>query len=442
MSFETRSGWGRTNYSRNVVRDVKLFQPTGLNRKENSGLPIGLGRSYGDSATTIGGDCWTCRNLNEIEIDVKNKIATCGAGATIGELERTASEYGLFPPVVPGTEFVTIGGAIASNIHGKSHHTFGAFGEQLIQFDLLDASGNTITVAPEGPNKNIFWATVGGMGLTGIIISAKINLVKIETTFIRVSEKRVSCLEEALTSLRDYDREFLYTVAWIDFSGDYRGRGLVSGGNHANLLELPEKLSKDPLARKLPRKLRFPKIFSRNLVNTISVRLFNEIWFRKPLTKGYVHFQKFLHPLDSILNWNHIYGRDGFVQYQIVIPNGEEDFLRRVMVKLKDLNAASFLVVLKKFGDGQYHYLSFPREGWTLAVDLPAGIPDLDSCLDYFDEELTRIGGSVYLTKDSRLSHENFKEMYPDYEKWKTIKNEIDPSGYWQSDQGRRLGLC
>lgn len=442
MKNEVRSGWGRTSFTSSFILPVDNFQGKKYQTREESGLPIGLGRSYGDSSINSLGISWSCENRKKILIDKEKVVAYCDSGVTIGELERAAAMHGLFPPVVPGTEFVTIGGAIASNVHGKSHHLFGSFGDQIVEMSLLDSNGRVHLLSAQGENSDLFWATVGGMGLTGIIISAIIQMHPIETTFFVCKEIRVNKLSEAIATLNHLDKEFAYTVAWIDFSGRYQGRGLVSAGNHAKVNELPVSKNMNPLMQKIPKNIKLPDIFPAKTINKFTVRIFNEIWFRKRLVNGIKHFQQFLHPLDSVQNWNRIYGKRGLIQYQFQIPEGNEEFLYKVMKKLKAINAASFLVVLKKFGSSEHGLLSFPKSGWTLAVDLPAGLKGLDSCLNELDSELIKLGGRVYLTKDQRLSRENFEKMYPEIKKWKAIKSQIDPNNYWRSDQGRRLGLC
>ena len=197
-----------------------------------------------------------------------------------------------------------------------------------------------------------------------------------------------------------------------------------------------------PLKLKFAPRITIPKIFPSFTVNILSVRIFNFLWFRKPLSKGVVHFRKFLHPLDPVLEWNRIYGKKGFLQYQFVIPYDSIHFLSQVLSELKRISAPSFLSVLKKFEGFDQPYLSFPREGWTLALDIPTGVSGLEESLSSLDQELTRIGGRVYLAKDSRLSEVNFKKMYPNYLQWLEVKKSLDPENYWQSDQGRRLGLC
>jgi decaprenylphospho-beta-D-ribofuranose 2-oxidase len=438
MKYEERSGWGRNLKGYVRYQSLDEFTPqTGW--QEQSGLPVGLGRSYGDSSLNLEGISWNSSNLKYIAISVEGSEASCGAGVTIGELERFAESKGLFPPVVPGTEFVTIGGAIASNIHGKSHHSYGSFGDNLLEIEILRTNGEKLKLFPAGDTSEYFWATVGGMGLTGAILSAKIKLIPITNSFMTVRERRVSNLEEMLKELQIMDSSNIYTVGWIDLSGRFLGRGLVSGGNHSHNTELkaPTNTKSNQLSRRS-----LPPLPPINFINKFSVRAFNEFWFRKPLREGIMHYRPFLHPLDGIVDWNKIYGPKGFVQYQFVIPFGEEDFIQMVMFELRKSGVASFLGVLKKFGASDSRYLSFPKPGWTLAVDIPANLYGYQSLLNQFDSALCRIGGRVYLTKDSRLNKNHFQKMYPGHDSWRDIKHALDPRNYWRSSQGIRLGLC
>ncbi len=436
-----QSGWGRTNKSKNEILNVNDFNPD-IVKKAKCGLAVGLGRSYGDSSINSGG-VYFSNNLNKkISIDHENSIATCEAGATIGELERAALSVGLFPPVVPGTEFVTIGGAIASNIHGKSHHTMGSFSSCVAEIKLLTSQGEIIYLQPENENHELFWATLGGMGLTGIILESKIKLIGVETSYILVKEKRARNIEEIFNLLSEFDSKFLYTVAWIDLSGSYIGRGRVAGGNHATYLELPSKLKKNPLKTNLPKKFQIPNIFPSKTINLYTVSLFNKLWFHKPLSNKYMNVRSFMHPLDSVKDWNRIYGKKGFYQFQFSIPIGSEVFIKSILMELKEFKMASFLGVVKKFGQSDKSLLGFPSPGWTFAIDIPAGHPEVKTWLAKKYEELANIGGKIYLTKDATLDSQNFNLMYPKSNEWRKIKLKIDPYNFWVSDQSKRIGLC
>jgi len=441
MKYINHSGWGRTHKSYTRCFAVEEFSST-IQKTTTSGLAIGLGRSYGDSSINSNGVYFTSRANKNIKIDSVNKVALCEAGVTIGELERAALAQGLFPLTVPGTEFVTIGGAIASNIHGKSHHSEGSFGSSVIEMNLLTSNGDSLKLYPAGENHEQFWATVGGMGLTGIITEAKIRLKEVQTSYVTVEEKRASNLNELLILINEFDKKFEYTVAWVDLSGKYSGRGKVTGGNHALISELPKKNSNEPLETSNPKNFILPNIFPSNIINWITVFLFNNFWYFKPLTNGVVPIRPFMHPLDFIQNWNYIYGKYGFIQYQIQIPFGKEEFLNEVLIQIERIKVASFLSVLKKFGNSDESYLGFPSPGWTLAIDIPAKHKKIIKVLDELNEKLCAIGGRVYLSKDSVLTVESFNKMYPKSTEWVKVKKDLDPTNYWRSDQGVRLGLC
>jgi len=441
MTLEQRTGWGRTPRIKTRTLPIEMFDKTQYLPSMESGLAVGLGRSYGDSSLNSQGLSWSCLSRNEVFIDVTSQEAHCGSGVTVGELERAAAENKLFPPVVPGTEFVTIGGAIASNVHGKSHHHYGAFGDHVTEILLLDSKGVTHKISPQS-NFELFWATLGGMGLTGVILSAKIRLIPIENEYFVVEEQRVASIDDLLSTLQKFDAKYIYTVAWIDLSGDFKGRGLVSGGRHARNSEVPSNMKSVKSKFSKKRQIKVPDIFPSFTINRFTVRVFNQLWFKKRLQTGILHYKKFLHPLDSIQDWNRIYGRKGFLQYQVQIPYGEESFFKEIFTTMKEINAASFLGVVKRFGSSDSPYLSFPSEGWTIAIDIPLRDSQLLSGLRELDESLSKIGGKVYLSKDARLAQEHFVQMYPQVEEWKEIKKRIDPDNYWQSDQGKRLNLC
>jgi decaprenylphospho-beta-D-ribofuranose 2-oxidase len=442
MKQSWRSGWGQniqTKVHYSLLNPADSFRELSES-SISAGLAVGLGRSYGDSSLNSHGVTWTTEALKQIEIFPEHGYAVCGSGVTIGQLERAASKHALFPPVVPGTEFVTIGGAIASNVHGKSHHSDGSFGDNVLELTLVSSQGEQKVMTPEGENADEFWATVGGMGLTGAIVKAKIRLKPVETNFFLVEEIRVKDLNEMLCKLEYFDSKYSHTVAWIDLSRSYFARGIVGGGKFATLSEL--KNSYIPFPEKLPGNVSLPKTLPFSIINNNTVGIFNSFWYRKPLKRGLMHFQPFLHPLDSIKNWNGIYGRRGFLQYQFVVPFGKESLLFDFVDLMRFHKVTSFLTVLKRLHTKNSRFLSFPISGWTLAVDFSANEESFISALNAFDEKLTEVGGRIYLTKDSRVSKEHFQRMYPQVEDWRAIRNSLDPNNYWKSDQGRRLGLC
>ncbi len=428
------SGWGNNFHSlstRVVVTTHGEAEEIVSMATSNRGLlPIGALRSYGDSALNSGGTLIDVTALKFLTIDSDTAIATVGAGVTISELEHAALVHSLFPPVVPGTGYVTMGGAIAADIHGKSHHKTGSFSQSVLQMTLLLANGHQVTYTPSDPE---FWATVGGLGLTGIVIELHIQLRSVQSNSVEVTEHRVANLAAMLDLLGRSDKDYEHTVAWIDLSGDYRGRGVVSLGNYG---------TKSVKEKSVTGGLSLPDIGGKNLINRSTVKVFNEIWFRKPLKSGPVALTKYMHPLDGIQKWNRIYGAPGFLQYQFVIDEGREEIFESLFTGLRGLKASSFLGVLKKFGAATQAPLSFPRPGWTLTLDYSVTVPGLEKFLQEFDEELVAAGGRVYLIKDSRVSPALIPAMYPELEKWRAIRSSMDPQRLWQSDQARRLQLC
>ena len=436
------SGWGRSSSS---LTDLRIYESADTlveSKSEQGFIPRGLGRSYGDSATNSGGITLETSTLTMIKIDSATNIAVLGAGVTILDLERESLKSGYFPFVVPGTAKVTIGGAIASDIHGKSHHKVGSFSNHILEMKLMGPDSIVKTIRPDNDTSDLFWATVGGMGLTGIIIEATIQLRKVETSYVVVKEARAGNLEELLRVLKHFNETYLYTVAWVDLSGKFNGRGVVSGANHARSNEIPFSSIPKKLKSITPHQMQIPFPFEINLINNATIRVFNFVWFHKPLGKKLQQIQKYMHPLDSIRNWNVIYGKGGFVQYQFVVPLDRIDALQRTLEILKSAKYGSFLAVFKSFGEPSRGLISFPIQGWTLAVDLPARKKDLRNTLQKLDEIVIGAGGRIYLTKDSRLNADSLPLMYPNLHQWKAIKSEFDPTNQWQSDQGRRLNLC
>ncbi len=429
------SGWGNNFHSlaiRVLPGSLEEVQDFISSASTSRGLlPTGLHRSYGDSALNSGGILVDMTALKSVSIDITSRIATVGGGVTIAELERAALKESLFPPVVPGTGYVTMGGAIAADIHGKSHHKTGSFSRSVRRISLLLSSGEIAIYMPNDPE---FWATIGGLGLTGIVVEVDIELRAVQSNSVVVSERRVGNLEKMIELLNSADQEFEHTVAWIDLSGNYRGRGIVSLGNYGSSSVTGRESRK--------RAPSLPSIAGINFITPLTVKAFNEFWFRKPLKQGPVVLNKFMHPLDGINNWNSFYGKRGFLQYQFVIDEGQEQIFDVLFAGLRQLKAASFLGVLKKFGNESIAPMSFPKPGWTLTLDYSTSVPGLQSFLRKFDEELVKVGGRIYLIKDSRVDPALVPLMYPQINRWQEMQRSMDPRGLWKSDQARRLNLC
>lgn len=436
------SGWGRTIFSESRILHLPLSQIREQEGHVRGAIPRGLGRSYGDSAQNSGGVIIDCRDIKKLSIDPSTGVASVGAGITIAELELESLRLGYFPFVVPGTGQITIGGAIASDIHGKSHHRVGSFCDHVLELTMILANGDRRTTGPNDKSDSLFQATVGGLGLTGVVVEAKIQLMKVKSSLLNVSEVRVHNLENMFRVLGEFDRQFHYTVAWLDLSGDYKGRGVVSGANFAETLGSPISEIKPTSRTQKSRRFSLQCISKLNLVNRFTVRLFNFIWFHKPLGKKLQYIQDYLHPLDRISNWNKLYGKYGIVQYQFVIPYSNQHLIHEIIQKFATNRLNSSLSVLKSFGSQSQGLLGFPMRGWTLAIDFSAHIKGLERVLNEIDGMVLSAGGRVYLTKDSRISADMVAKMYPNIDSWREAKINSDPESYWKSDQSRRLNLC
>jgi decaprenylphospho-beta-D-ribofuranose 2-oxidase len=366
------------------------------------------------------------------------------AGLSLDELIGALLPFGWFPRVVPGTRHVTVGGAIASDIHGKNHHLEGSFCDHVESFELLTPAGDRLTVTRDG-EPAAFAATAGGMGLTGVVLRATLRLMRVQTSWVREDIERARDLDDVMARMESGDAGYRYSVAWIDClaRGAQLGRSVLMRGDHATLDELPARRRERPLAPPGPARLAAPPWAPNGLLRHSTVAAFNELYFRRAprLERGRLaSLGPYFFPLDAVRGWNRMYGSRGFLQYQFVVPFGAEDALRVAVERLAASGAASFLAVLKRFGPGR-GLLSFPIEGWTLALDLPAAAPGLGPLLDGLDELVAGAGGRVYLSKDSRLRPDALAAMYPKLGEWSSIRDRLDPAGSMRSDLARRLGL-
>ncbi|WP_343700937.1 FAD-binding oxidoreductase [Chitinophaga sp.] len=418
------------NDSRNILQDTPL-------------IARGLGRSYGDQAVNNNRYVALCTHLNHfISWNEAEGILTCQAGVSLDEIITVFAPKGWFPMICPGTKFVTLGGAIANDIHGKAHHIDGSFVNCVISFTILLADG-TIVTASRTENADLFWANFGGLGLLGIILTVTMKMRKIETTYFRQKSIAIRNLDHMLEALETYDQEYNYSVAWIDAvaKGKKLGRGVLSLGNGAAFNELPERLKHHPLKLHSPTKLTVPFFLPGFALNSLTVRVLNKvIAVVQNSPKEFVHYDKFFFPLDMINNWNKGYGKRGFIQYQFVIP--EEDGkknLTEILEMIADSGCTPFLNVFKKMGEGQ-GILSFPFRGYTLAIDFPV-TSRLLAFTPKLDEKVLSCGGRLYLGKDALLEEKMFKEMYPQYPEWLSVKQKYDPQNKFSSDISRRLGL-
>ncbi len=406
--------------------------------------PRGLGRSYGDSALNRGDGVLDATGLDHfLSFDPATGLLHAEAGVSLDAIIQYFLPRGWFLPTTPGTKFVTLGGAIAADVHGKNHHRDGSFGNFVRQLHLMTADGSVLRLSPE-ERPELFWATVAGMGLTGMILDAVVQLKPVKTAYCHVRYQRTRNLDETLDTFAVTDEKYEYSVAWIDClaSGDRLGRSVLMLGSETEVSDLPESLRREPLA--LPRKLKLgvPFAFPAIALNRWSIGLFNMLFYGKNKDReAIVDRDAYFYPLDSINNWNRIYGRRGFVQYQALFPKSTS---RRALVALLERIAkskrASFLAVLKSSGAANPAPLSFLFEGHTLALDFPVshGLPKL---LRELDTLLMEHGGRLYLAKDAMTTPGVFAAMYPRLDEFRAICQQVDPAGRFRTSQARRLHL-
>jgi decaprenylphospho-beta-D-ribofuranose 2-oxidase len=405
----------------------------------------GLGRSYGDAAQNAGGLVLELpRDRSDIHLDQDRGTATAGAGVSLDDVMRKLLPSGWFVPVTAGTRHVSVGGAVAADIHGKNHHRVGSFGHHVRSLDLIDGCGERRTLTPDGTPRE-FWATVGGMGLTGVITSATFSVLPVQTSYMRVDTERLPDLDALLAVMAATDDRYTYSVAWIDLlaTGPALGRSVLTRGEHATSSELPPSKRRHALSFEPRSRLSAPRLVPAGLMNPVTVRAFNELWFRRAPREQRDEIQSlaaFFHPLDGVRDWNRMYGATGFVQYQFVVPVGAEEVLRAAVRQIAAAGHASFLAVLKRFGPGNAGVLSFPMAGWTLAVDLPAS-RRLVPLLDALDALVVDAGGRSYLAKDSRTTPAVAAAMYPRLDELRDVRRDLDPHGIFVSDLARRLDL-
>jgi decaprenylphospho-beta-D-ribofuranose 2-oxidase len=457
------TGFGRT--APTIARVTDVHDPSQVMDALRTAGPRGitargLGRSYGDPAQNAGGLVLDMTGLNRIHSISANSggsgasghggktggTVTLDAGVSLDTLMRTALPFGLWVPVLPGTRQVTIGGAIAADVHGKNHHSAGSFGNHVLSMDLACADGTVRTLTPDGPDAELFWATIGGMGLTGIVLRATVKLQSCESAYFVVDTDRTENLDELLALLTDgSDDRYSYSAAWFDTTstGAALGRAVLTRGSLAKVDELPKKLQRDPLRFSAPQLLKFPDVFPSGLANPLTLRAFSELWWRKAprRQRGSVqNITAFYQTLDVFADWNRVYGRRGFLQYQFIVPLGAEDTFRRIVEVIAHSDHASGLNVLKRFGPGNEAPLSFPAPGWTITVDFPIA-PGLNELCVKLDEMVLGAGGRHYLAKESRTSAEAIRRGYPRLDEWRKTRDAADPEGVFTSDLARRLEL-
>ncbi|WP_432558738.1 FAD-binding protein [Granulicoccus sp. GXG6511] len=460
------TGWGRTAPTAAQVLstpDVEVIAAAVARvAEDNDAKPShlrrgviarGLGRSYGDVAQNAGGlvvDMTALRRIHSI--DATTALVDLDGGVDLETLMKAALPFGLWVPVLPGTRQVTIGGAIGNDIHGKNHHSAGSFGNHVTEMQLLVADGRVLTVGPDGtpddPDGEIFWATVGGMGLTGIILRATIRMTRTETAYFLADDDRTNSLDETVAFHSDgSEHNYTYSSAWFDAisAPPKLGRAAISRGNLATLAELEEyapKLAKDPLAFNAPTLLTFPDIFPNGLANKWTFSLVGEAYYRMGGTSRnkIKNLTQFYHMLDLFGEWNRAMGPAGFLQYQTLVPMDAVEPFKQIIRDIQKSGHYSFLNVFKLFGPGNKAPISFPMAGWNVCVDFPIK-KGLGEFCDELDRRIMEFGGRIYTAKDSRVSAENFRRMYPRTDEFIATRRRVDPNSVFVSDMARRLEL-
>jgi decaprenylphospho-beta-D-ribofuranose 2-oxidase len=408
----------------------------------------GNGRSYGDAAVLAGGPTFSTLPQNRfLEFDRGLGLVRAEPGVTISEILDVIVPAGWVLPVVPGTRHATLGGCIAADVHGKNHPISGSFAHHLVSVALIGGDGKKRTVSPESSPK-IFWATCGGMGLTGYVREATIRLQRIETALLVSLSEPCADLDQSLAALASKPLEYPHAAVWIDgfAQGPQLGRGIVSRARHARASEVASRKAAKPWRRQTSVAVDVPKPMRWNLLPMAALKAFNAVHRTAQSCKHravQMGMSSCFFPLDAIGHWNRLYGERGFIQYQIALPERfAAEVFRDLLERLQAISSPPFLVVLKRLGEFSGGPLSFPQPGFTLALDLPRTSPALPRVLDEFDERVASLGGRVYLAKDSRMKAHVFRAMYPRLDEWRKIKAQIDPENRFQTELGRRLGLC
>ncbi|GMW00936.1 MAG: oxidoreductase [Candidatus Hydrogenedentota bacterium] len=444
-SLQCISGWG--NAPREQCQIYRPNTPDSIRETLDNGIastwiPRGLGRSYGDPAINGNAGVIALDRTNcMISFDSRSGILEAEAGVSLAEIIDAFLPRGWFLPVTPGTKFVTLGGAIANDIHGKNHHVDGSFSRYVMDFTLLTPNGSVLNCSRD-LNADVFWATVGGIGLTGIILTVRMQLLKVESAYIRTDYRRCPNVEVLLQAIAETDQAYRYSVAWVDClaTGAYLGRSVLMSGDHVRAADMPHDA--DPFYVKPKPKKSVPFEFPEMALNPWSIGAFNEIFYMRHPTAydTIVDYDTYFYPLDSIHSWNRIYGRRGFTQYQATVPDGEEQGIVTLLERLSESGRASFLAVLKRMGPAGPGLLSHPISGYTLTLDIPMR-DGLVPFLHELDEILLKHRGRLYLAKDVCTRPETFAAMYPRLDEFRAIKARLDPQNRISSRMARRLKI-
>ncbi len=404
-------------------------------------IPRGNGRCYGDASLALN-TISTLKFDKILSFDTEKGMLECQSGLTLDKILEVIVPKGWFLPVTPGTKFITVGGAVASDVHGKNHHVDGSFSNHILEMEVVLSNGEII-ICSRTEHTDLFWSTCGGMGLTGLITRVKFDLKKIETSYIRQKQIKAKNLDDILNLFDEY-KHYTYSVAWIDClkKGRHFGRSILILGEHAKMEDLPAKKKKDPLKLPSKKQINFPFNLPSFVLNQFTVKAFNFFYYLKNTRReinNVVSYEPFFYPLDAILHWNRGYGKKGFIQYQFVLPLESKQGLIEILKKISDKGMGSFLAVLKVFGK-QDDLISFPMEGYTLALDFPVR-KGLFEFLDELDKEVLNYGGRIYMSKDARMKPGVLQGGYKQLPDFIDIVKKYNPQGKIRSVQSERLFL-
>lgn len=445
-SKQALSGWGRY-----PVEDCVVYRPDRdreiaalvAEAPERSIAPRGRGRSYGDAAIHSAGAVIASDRVDRmLAFDPENGVLHCEAGVTLSSIIDTFLPRGFFFPVTPGTKEISVGGAIAADVHGKNHHSDGSLGDHLVELSLLIASGEVLRCARD-ENPEVFWATIGGLGLTGVILDARIRLKPVASAYLMTQTEKTRNLEDTLQRMAERDTEFEYSVAWIDClaSGANVGRSVLMRANPAAPDALPSNLRSDPLALRKRWRPAIPFDFPSMTLNPLSMKLFNAGFYAAHSDGESIEdYDGYFYPLDTVPKWNRIYGKRGVLQYQVLIPMGlAASVLAELLESISRSRGGSFLAVLKSMGPANQAPLSFPDSGMTLSLDFPNVGPGLITHLNQLDDLVLEAGGRVYLAKDCCLRPGLVEQMYPRFSEFLAVKEAVDPDRRFDSSLAQRL---
>jgi len=428
------AGWGRVLRTTGDLARPERLPALKASFREAPSPAVGNRRSYGDTALNSGGRVIDMTRLDRLlSFDPESGVLEAEAGICIGEIARIFAPRGWSVPVLPGTGFATLGGCIGNDVHGKSHHIAGSFGQHVLSITLMGANGRMRTITKDS-DADLFAATIGGLGQTGIIVSAKLRLVEGGSAVLDVRESRADSLDEFMSMLEHSTAT--YSVGWIDAAakGAHLGRGILEEGEYRIDATPPKSGKPRAIPRDAPKFLLSPPV----------VRLFNSAYFRRVPVEGRRRdrtLEDFFFPLDRIHNWNRLYGKPGFYQFQCVVPPvTAHDSIRRMMAEISQSGLASPLAVLKRLGAGRGGLISFPMEGFTLAIDF-ANRPGAEALLRALEDITLEAGGRIYFGKDALMRPDTARAMYPDLPAFARIANAADPKRVLETDLVRRLKL-